>query len=319
MKTPTSDFQSLPALGAGIGLRKEHFQALKTTELPVQWLEIVPENFMNFGGYPEALLDLCASRWPIISHGVNLSIGSLDPLNEEYLDRLKTILDRTRAAWYSDHLCFTSVGGEYFHDLLPLPFTHEAVEHVVTRVKQLKKRIHRPFLLENPSYYVQVPGAQMSEAEFFNKVLDQADCGMLLDVNNVYVNSRNHGFDAREFILQLPLHRVAQIHMAGHKDCGDVIIDTHEGPIIDPVWELYRFTMGVIGRSVSTLIEWDTHVPSLKKVVDEALHAQAIMARLGLAAPPSTPHVSPMNKVLAAAVTAPIRSPLAERREAAGV
>jgi uncharacterized protein (UPF0276 family) len=319
MNAPQSDFQSLPALGAGIGLRKEHFQALKTTELPVQWLEIVPENFMNFGGFPEAILDLCASRWPIISHGVNLSIGSLDPLNEEYVDRLKTVLERTRAAWYSDHLCFTSVGGEYFHDLLPLPFSHEAADHVVTRVKQIKKRINRPFLLENPSYYVQMPGAQMSEAEFFNKVLETADCGMLLDVNNVYVNSRNHGFDAKAFIRQLPLHRVAQIHMAGHKDCGDVIIDTHEGPIIDPVWDLYRFTIATIGRPVSTLIEWDTNVPSLKKVVDEAVHAQKIMESLGLAKPVAPRQAPLAGRSVSEAVSGMTRSPLADRREAVGV
>lgn len=277
-----SDFSSLPSLGAGIGLRKEHFDALKTTDLPVRWLEIVPENFMNFGGFPLAVLDLCSSRWPITSHGVNLSIGSLDPLNEEYVARLKAVLERTRAAWYSDHLCFTSIGGDYVHDLLPLPFTHEAVDHVVQRVKQLNKKINRPFLLENPSYYVQAPGAQMSEAEFFTRVLEGADCGMLLDVNNVYVNSRNHGFDAEDFIRRLPLDRIAQIHMAGHKDDGDVLIDTHEGPIIDPVWDLYHFAINAMGRPVSTLIEWDTHIPPLRAVVDEALHAQRLMENLGL-------------------------------------
>lgn len=284
-----SDFESLPVLGAGIGLRKQHFRDLTKTELPVGWLEIVPENFMNFGGFPQTILDTMAQRFPIVSHGVNLSIGSCDPLNEEYLDRLKTLLERTRALWYSDHLCFTSIGGEYFHDLLPLPFSHEAADHVVSRVKQLQKRIALPFLLENPSYYVKMPGAEMSEAEFFNKVLEEADCGMLLDVNNVYVNSRNHGFDAREFIRQLPLHRVGQIHMAGHLDRGDVIIDTHEGPIIDPVWELYEFTLQQIGRSVSTLIEWDTNVPPLGQVVGEAVHAQGIIERLGMGKPSPCP------------------------------
>jgi uncharacterized protein (UPF0276 family) len=316
---PASDFESLPSLGAGIGLRKEHFQELGKTALPVQWLEIVPENFMNFGGYSQAVLDLCAARWPIISHGVNLSIGSVDPLNEEYIDRLKAVLERTHAAWYSDHLCFTSVGGEYFHDLLPLPFSHEAADHVIGRVKRLKKKIDRPFLLENPSYYVQMPGAQMSEADFFTKILNDADCGMLLDVNNVYVNSRNHGFDAKAFIRQLPLHRVAQIHMAGHKDCGDVIIDTHEGPIINPVWDLYRFTMEQIGRPVSTLIEWDTHIPPLAQVVDEALKAQAIMESLGFAKPIPAAYKPAFKPAREDVLSAPKRSPLAERREAVGV
>lgn len=317
---PASDFKSLPCLGAGIGLRKEHFQALKKTNLPVQWLEIVPENFMNFGGFPQTILDLCASRWPIVSHGVNLSIGSIDPLNEEYVARLKAVLERTNAGWYSDHLCFTSVGGEYFHDLLPLPFSNEAADHVITRVQQLKKKIQKPFLLENPSYYVQMPGAQMTEAEFFSKVLEGADCGMLLDVNNVYVNSRNHGFDAKAFIRQLPLDRVAQIHMAGHKDFGDVIIDTHEGPIIDPVWELYQFTLETMERPVSTLIEWDTNVPSLDHVVAEAVHAQGIMERLGLAKP-AMPTLRPASCLteLSEATAAPRRSPLADRREAVGV
>lgn len=276
-----SDYSFLPPLGAGIGLRKSHFKELKTTELPVGWLEIIPENFMNFGGFPEAMLDFCASRWPVVSHGVNLSIGSVDPLSEEYVERLRAVLARTKALWFSDHLCFTSIGGEYFHDLLPLPHSREAADHVAKRVKQLKKKIALPFLLENPSYYVAMPGAEMSEAEFFNRVLEEADCGMLLDVNNVYVNSRNHGFDPKAYIRELPLHRVGQIHMAGHLDRGDVVIDTHEGPIIDPVWDLYRFTMEEIGRPVSTLIEWDTNVPPLADVVAEATRAQVIMEKLG--------------------------------------
>ena len=186
-----------------------------------------------------------------------------------------------KSPWYSDHLCFTSVGGEYFHDLIVLPFSDEAVEHVAKRVRQLQKKIPVPFLLENPSYYVKMPGAQMSEADFIRTILESADCGFLLDINNVYVNSRNHGYDAKAFIRQLPLERVAQIHMAGHLDRGDVIIDTHEGPIVDPVWDLYEFTLKEMGRPTSTLIEWDTHVPPLAQVVDEALHAQRIIDQLG--------------------------------------
>ncbi len=317
---PHSDFEHLQVLGAGIGLRKQHFRDLLKTDLPVGWLEIVPENFMNFGGYPQRILELVCKRWPVVSHGVNLSIGSCDPLNEEYVDRLKTLLNTTKALWYSDHLCFTSVGGEYFHDLLPLPFSNEAADHVVKRVKQLKKRIQLPFLLENPSYYVKLPGAEMSESEFFNKVLEEADCGMLLDVNNVYVNSKNHHFDAKEFIRQLPLHRVGQIHMAGHFDRGDVVIDTHEGPIIDPVWELYEFTLHQIGRSVSTLIEWDTNVPPLGSVVKEALHAQTIIERTCSGGLKNLPRQG--SDVSLGMYELPIdspRSPLAERREAVAV
>ena len=309
---PSSDFSSLPSLGAGIGLRKEHFEALKATDLPVGWLEIVPENFMNFGGFPQAILDLCAGRWPVVSHGVNLSIGSVDPLNEEYLERLRAVLERTKALWFSDHLCFTSVGGEYFHDLLPLPFTREAADHVIGRVRKLQKRIALPFLLENPSYYVAPPGAEMGEAEFFREVLEGADCGMLLDVNNVFVNARNHGTDPKEFIRALPLERVGQIHLAGHRDCGDVIVDTHEGPVIGPVWELYRFAIEEIGRPVSTLIEWDTNIPPLAEVVAEAERARAIVESLGLAGSSPVPRAAAATSEL----SAPKRSPLAQRREA---
>ncbi len=316
LRMKTNDYSSLPVLGAGIGLRKEHFQSLKTTELPVQWLEIIPENFMAFGGYPQAVLDFVTSRWPIISHGVNLSIGSIDPLNEDYLNRLKTLLTQTKALWYSDHLCFTSSGGEYFHDLLPLPFTYEAADHVIKRVHQLQKKIKLPFLLENPSYYVLPPGAEMSETDFFNRVLDRADCGMLLDVNNVYVNSRNHGFDAKNFIRRLPLHRVAQIHMAGHFDRGDVIIDTHEGPIIDPVWDLYRFTMEAIGRPVSTLIEWDTNVPALSAVVDEAVRAESIVRTLGMGGRPRLAPKVPVRFTNMEGLRRPHDNVLAVRREA---
>lgn len=281
----TTEFSSLPSLGAGLGLRKEHFKELAPENDGVGWLEIIAENFMNFGGFPLSVLDYCARHWTMVSHGVNLSIGSVDPLNEEYLDRLKTLLDRIQAPWFSDHLCFTSVGGAYFHDLLPLPFTREAADHVIARVKKVRKRIQRPFLLENPSYYIVPPGADMAEADFFTAILEEADCGLLLDVNNIYVNSRNHGFDPKDFIRRLPLERVGQIHMAGHRDCGDVIVDTHEGPIIDPVWDLYRFTLEALGRPVSTLIEWDTDVPALANVTAEADKARKFLSGLGWADP----------------------------------
>lgn len=307
---PHSDFESLPQLGAGIGLRKQHFRELSQADAGVQWLEIVPENFMAFGGFPEKILDYCASRWPIVSHGVNLSIGSCDSLNEDYVARLKALLERTKALWYSDHLCFTSVGGEYFHDLIALPFSQEAADHVVKRVKQLKKKINLPFLLENPSYYVSMPGAEMEEADFIAQVLEKADCGMLLDVNNVYVNSRNHGYDAKAFIRQLPLHRVAQIHMAGHQETGDVLIDTHEGPIVNPVWDLYEFTLKEIGRPVSTLIEWDTNVPPLARVLEEASVAQTYIDRL-----PAKSLARLTSRERLGLPTIPSKLRLAERRE----
>lgn len=310
---PHSDFEHLPLLGAGIGLRKQHFRDLGKNPPQVQWLEIVPENFMDFGGFPEQMLDFCARRWPVVSHGVNLSIGSCDPLNEHYLDRLQAVLKRTRALWYSDHLCFTSIDNQYLHDLIALPFSQEAVDHVARRVQQLKKKIDLPFLLENPSYYVRMPGAQMEEADFISAVLEKADCGMLLDINNVYVNSRNHGYDAKEFIRKLPLHRVGQIHMAGHHDTGDVLIDTHEGPILNPVWDLYDFTLQEMGRAVSTLIEWDTNVPALGEVLAEARRAQQSIDAL---------HKGTLRKKTVSSHRSskkqawiPKATPLAERRE----
>jgi uncharacterized protein (UPF0276 family) len=272
-----SDFDSLPVYGAGVGLRKQFFRDIFKTRSRVGWLEIIPENFMNFGGFPLHILDECVKRWPVVTHGVNLSIGSCDPLNEDYIAKLDALLDRIKAPWFSDHLCFTSIGGNYFHDLIALPFSNEAVEHVAKRVGQLKKKIKRPFLLENPSYYVKMPGAQMEESEFINQVLERADCGFMLDVNNVYVNSRNHRYDPYEFIRRLPLHRVAQIHVAGHQDNGETLVDTHEGPIIDPVWKLYEFTIQEIGRPVSTLIEWDTNVPPLARVLEEARIADKVL------------------------------------------
>jgi uncharacterized protein (UPF0276 family) len=310
----TTEFSSLPSLGAGLGLRKEHFKELTPNNKGVGWLEIIAENFMNFGGFPQSVLDYCARHWTIVSHGVNLSIGSVDPLDEEYLDRLKTLLDRVKAPWFSDHLCFTSVGGAYFHDLLPLPFTREAADHVVARVKKVRKKIQRPFLLENPSYYILPPGADMEETDFYNAVLEEADCGLLLDVNNVYVNSRNHGFDPQDFIRRLPLERVGQIHLAGHRDCGDVVVDTHEGPIIDPVWALYRFTLEALGRPVSTLIEWDTDVPPLPRVTAEADKARGILFGAGWNSPsPSLSTSVDSNPSRGSAK----RRTLADRREAA--
>lgn len=244
-----------------------------------------------------------------------MSIGSVDPLNEEYLDRLKTLLDRVQAPWFSDHLCFTSVGGAYFHDLLPLPFTREAADHAVARVKKVRKKIQRPFLLENPSTYVVPPGADMAETDFFNAVLEEADCGLLLDVNNVYVKLETTGLTRRNSSGVCHWSAWGQIHMAGHRDCGDVIVDTHEGPIIDPVWALYRFTLEALGRPVSTLIEWDTDVPPLAKVTAEADKARRILSGVGWA---NTLRSSPLASVDSnPSRESGERRALADRREAA--
>jgi len=266
----------LRPLGAGIGLRREFYEALPQTERSLDWVEIIPENFLTLGGRSRRALDACAERWPVLPHGVGLNIGGPDALDEDYITRLTALVKEVDSPFFSDHLCYSRVGGVVLHDLLPLPFNEEAIDHVVPRVREVMARVGRPFLLENPSYYARMPGGTLAEASFLRHVVEQADCGLLLDVNNVFVNARNHGYDPRAFIDALPLERVVQIHLAGHTRYPDVIIDTHVGPIIDDVWSLYRYVLARTGL-VSTLIEWDQDIPSLEAVLDEADLARAAL------------------------------------------
>lgn len=267
--------RSLSSLGVGIGLRRELFDALPATARPLDWVEIIPENFLTLGGRPRRVLRACAERWPVLPHGVGLNVGGPDPLDLEYVEALSALLAELDAPFFSDHLCYSRLGGIYLHDLLPLPFAEAAVEHVVPRVREVKARLGRPFLLENPSYYARMPGQTLDEAAFLRAVLEEADCGMLLDLNNVYVNAQNHGYDPYAFLDALPLERVGQIHLAGHTVKPEVIIDTHADRVCDPVWALYRYTLERTGK-VSTLIEWDQDIPSLEAVLDEADKARAI-------------------------------------------
>jgi uncharacterized protein (UPF0276 family) len=270
----------LRPLGAGIGLRREFYAQLPETSRPLDWVEIIPENFLTLGGRPQRALDACVERWSVLPHGVALNIGGPEPLDEEYLSRLKALVERVDAPFFSDHLCYTRLGGAYLYDLLPLPFSEEAVEHVVPRVREVKERVGRPFLLENPSYYARMPGGTLDEAAFLRHVAEQSDCGLLLDVNNVYVNACNHGYDPRAFVDALPLERVVQLHLAGHERQPDVLIDTHGGPVCDDVWSLYRYVLERTGP-VSTLMEWDQDIPSLDAVLDEADRARAVLAEVG--------------------------------------
>lgn len=269
----------LKPLGAGIGLRREFYDQLPLTERALDWVEIIPENFLTLGGRSRRALSACAERWPVLTHGVGLNIGGPDPLDEEYVSGLAALVERLRAPFFSDHLCYSRLGGVYLHDLLPLPFSEEAVEYVVPRVREVVQRVGRPFLLENPSYYAHMPGGTLPEATFLRTVAEQADCGLLLDVNNVYVNSQNHGYDPRAFIDALPLERVVQIHLAGHTRTPEVIIDTHSGEVCDDVWGLYRYVLERTGP-VSTLIEWDQDIPSLEAVLDEADRARRVLAEV---------------------------------------
>jgi uncharacterized protein (UPF0276 family) len=261
--------------GVGVGLRRVFARELAATERPLDWLEITPENWMFFGGERRHLLDACAERWPLSPHGVSLNVGGIDPLDDTYLDGMRALCRRLDAPWWSDHLCYSSIGGRPLHDLLPLPFTDEAVENAAARARRCEERVGAPLVIENATFYSHMPGATMDEAAFLRAFLDASGCGMLLDVNNVYVNAQNHGFDACAFIDRMPLERVRQIHVAGHTDKGDLIVDTHIGPIIDEVWALYRYTLARAGRMIPTLVEWDQEIPPLERVLDEVDRARA--------------------------------------------
>ena len=263
-----------PDLGIGIGLRTVHYAHILETRPKVDFFEILSENYMDTGGRPAWVLDQIAEAYPVVLHGVSMSIGSADPLDREHLTKLKALADRTKALWVSDHLCWTGVSGRNTHDLLPMPLTEEALSHVVARVKTVSDFLERPLILENASTYAEFTASSMPEWEFFARLLEEADCGMLLDVNNVYVSAFNHGFDPKAYLDAIPPGRVTQYHLAGHTNKGTHIIDTHNDYVIDPVWELYRHAAARTGN-VSTLLEWDADIPAFDVVHGEALKARA--------------------------------------------
>ena len=266
---------TVPYLGHGVGLRTQHFPRVWDGTARIDWFEVISENFMLRGGRPLAVLEKARNLAPVALHGVSLSLGSTDPLNDDYLDDLQALAERFEPAWVSDHLCWGSIGGHYAHDLLPLPYTEEALAHVVERVQQVQDRLGRQILIENVSSYLTYTHSTMSEWEFLAQIAQQADCGILLDVNNVYVSATNHGFDAHEYLLGVPVDRVCQMHLAGHSTYEMYLLDTHDGPVILPVWELYRFAVRRFGR-VSSLIEWDDKIPEFDELCAEAARARAI-------------------------------------------
>lgn len=261
--------------GVGIGLRREHFAAVPKTERQVDWLEIIPENYVESGGEIQRVLDECLERWPVLCHGVSISVGGPDPFQPEYIKGLARLLRRVKAPFYTDHLCYASAGGVNFHDLLPLPFTSEAVTHCATRIRELSDRLELKVAVENISYYADMPGCDMSEPEFVSAVVREADCGLLLDVNNIFVNARNHGLDPSQALRGLPLDHVVQMHLAGHVEEAGRLIDNHGSPLVDGVWALYREALQLVGP-VPTLLEWDTNIPELERVLDEADRAREI-------------------------------------------
>ncbi len=269
----------LPSLGFGLGLRKEHFaDLLATPPASVDWFEAISENFMVAGGKPLAVLEQVRRDFPLVLHGVSLSIGGIDPLSADYLDRLAALIDGIEPAWVSDHLCWTGVDGVNLHDLLPLPYTQESLDHVAGRVRQVQDRLRRRLVLENPSTYLAAAGNSLTEWEFLAALAEETDCLLLLDVNNVYVSACNHGFDPLRYLAAIPPARVVQLHIAGHRDVDGFKIDTHDAPVCEAVWALYaqaaqRFP------AAATLLERDDAIPPLPELIAELDRARAIAAR----------------------------------------
>ncbi|HVY40764.1 MAG TPA: DUF692 domain-containing protein [Polyangia bacterium] len=266
-----------PDLGFGLGLRREHFQDVVERRPPIGWFEVISENFMVPGGNPRRVLERVRCDYPVVLHGVSLSIGSTDPLDGAYLDGLDALARAVEPAWISDHLCWGTAHGFNAHDLLPLPYTTAALDHVVARVSAVQERLRRRILLENPSSYLAFCDSEMSEAEFLAEVARRADCGILLDVNNVYVSAHNHGFDAGAYLAAMPAERIGQIHLAGHSADGELLIDTHDAAVRDEVWQLYGDAVQRFGAR-ATMIEWDAHVPPFDELASELDRARAVAA-----------------------------------------
>lgn len=270
---------AIPNLGIGVGLRVPHYEEIFRLKPTIDWFEIISENFMVAGGKPLEQLERILEHYPVVQHGVSLSIGSSAPLDFDYLKQLKALARKTRTPWISDHLCWGHLPGAHYHDLLPLPRTKQVIQHVVERARIVQDYLEIPFALENISSYVSFNEDEMPEWTFYTEIVEQADVYMMLDVNNIYVSSRNHGFDPRHYYQHLPLERVIQIHLAGHRDLGDHLIDTHDRPVCDAVWDLYAEIYPLTG-GVSTLLEWDDEFLSFEETWQEALKAKQFQHRL---------------------------------------
>ncbi|HAT2040015.1 TPA: DUF692 domain-containing protein [Legionella pneumophila] len=273
--SPNKSAQKLPYLGFGLGLRPNYYEEILTSKPDLDWFEILTENYLIPGGKPLYYLDKIREHYPIVMHGVSLSLGSTDPLNWDYLNQVQELASRIEPVWISDHLCWTGVHGLNTHDLLPVPYTTEAIQHIVSRIQEIQDFLKRPFLIENVSSYLTYKQSEMSEWDFILEIVKQSGCYLLLDVNNVYVSSFNHNFDPMAYINSMPPGRVAQIHLAGHTNHGDYIIDTHNAPVIEPVWDLYEATIQRLGP-VSTMIERDDNMPDFSELLSEINHAKRL-------------------------------------------
>jgi len=260
-------------LEIGLGLRVPHYRHILEKKPVCGWFEIISENFMVDGGRPLEVLDAILEQYTVVQHGVSMFLGNADPLDRDHLRKLKRLVKRTKTPWLSDHLCWGSVGGKCSHDLLPMPYTKGVAKHTARKIRQAQDFLEVPICVENVSSYAEFMQNEMTEWEFLSEVVEQADCGVLLDVNNIYVSSQNHGFDPREYLRKVPHHRVGQMHIAGHTRLEHVILDTHDHPVPDPVWSLYAEAVRLCGN-VPTLLEWDDRIPSFDEV-----HAEALKAR----------------------------------------
>ena len=262
-------------LGYGLGLRPEYYQTIVDEHPAVDWFEILSENYMGEGGKPLYFLDAIAEHYPLVMHGVSMSLGSSDELDFDYLNKLKTLAERVNPQWISDHLCWTGVGGHNLHDLMPLPYHETAIKHVVARIKTVQDFLGRQILIENVSSYLSYQQSEMTEWEFIAAITEAADCLILLDVNNIYVSARNHQFDPMQYVRGIPAERVRQIHLAGHSDYGDYVIDTHDQPVAESVWNLYREVIELIGER-ATMIERDDRYPPFAELMAELKQAKAL-------------------------------------------
>ncbi len=267
----------LSHLGHGIGLRPPHYPRVVDGTARVDWFEVISENFMIPGGRPLHVLEKARALAPVVLHGVSMNLGGTDPLNERHLGELERLIRRFEPAWVSEHLCWGAFGRHYAHDLLPLPYTEETLAHVADRIRHVQERLGRRILVENVSSYVTFRHSTMPEWTFLGGVAEAADCGILLDVNNIYVSAVNHGFSPDDYLAALPRERIGQIHLAGHSDAGTHLVDTHDHPVPSPVWTLYRDAVRRFGP-VSTLVEWDDHIPAFEELVAEAEHARTVEA-----------------------------------------
>ncbi len=276
---PANAFNGFTDYGIGIGLRVPHYNHILTEKPTVDWFEIISENFMCDGGRPLKVLDQILEQYRVVQHGVSAYFGSAQPLNREHLKKLKRLVQRTHTPWLSDHLCWGSVDGRFTHDLLPMPYTFAAAKVTAEKIRHARDFLEVPVVVENVSSYAEFHVSEMTEWEFLSEVVERADCGILLDVNNIYVSSQNHNFNPVEYIDHVPAARVAQFHIAGHSRYRKYILDTHDHPVIDPVWKLYEHALRRVGPT-ATLLEWDAHIPSFEEVHREALKARRFMGEV---------------------------------------